>query len=269
MPPFCEVSPTKSGHSGTIRFGYIGNRSVALKEVKSTKALNQEVELWRNIRHPCVSPLLGVYVDENNVHSMILPAHTMDLQEFLLNPPSYCSTKHLLYIALQVASALYHLETLSIVHNDVALRNVLLDPPRSSNDFSFPVKLTDFGLARSTGTVVRDDIPLYTCAPELYKSLPCTSKSDVYSFGYFLYDMFSKSSRHLSPFDKDKWSWTCIPDSICIIAQSSLHELGDLRPQWAWILEKLELCFHDPDLFPTFPLTGSQTFCKNVLSTYV
>ncbi|MEE6487078.1 hypothetical protein FKM82_014790 [Ascaphus truei] len=101
----------------------------------------------------------------------------------------YDLTERQVYIiALQILSALEFLHQRSLLHGDVAARNVLIQRNATA-------KLTGLGGAcemRKGGAFPsRRPAPLKWMAPERLLHLPLSAKSDVWSFGVFLYEMIT------------------------------------------------------------------------------
>jgi len=102
---------------------------------------------------------------------------------------------HKLHMAAQFAEAAAFLESLRVVHTDIACRNFLvfrleMDPERTK------VKLTDFTstlcLPTNADYIVKK-MPQATrwCAPEAVASNTWSCKSDVWSLGATLWEFFA------------------------------------------------------------------------------
>lgn len=97
--------------------------------------------------------------------------------------------------AYHIALALQHLRTKSIVHCDLALRNVMVDK------FPWEVKLAEFGLARDLSRMTsrrssrwrnpRQRVPLRWYPPEYFKNNYYSFKGDVWAFGIVLWEMWT------------------------------------------------------------------------------
>ncbi|EPB65212.1 hypothetical protein ANCCEY_15725, partial [Ancylostoma ceylanicum] len=97
----------------------------------------------------------------------------------------------------QIARGMAHLHAQepSIVHGDLAARNVLVSthPVDASR---FIMKITDFGISKRTRTetfATYDDpnkIPFKWLPPEVLKSREMTPKTDVWSYGVLMHELY-------------------------------------------------------------------------------
>jgi len=98
----------------------------------------------------------------------------------------------LLVISKHIAAGMQYLEERSIVHRDLALRNLLVG---SRDQDKYHVKVSDFGLSRSMqhDYYKTDDrtIPVKWSAIEVLEQGISTSKSDIWSFGIVLWELYS------------------------------------------------------------------------------
>jgi len=102
----------------------------------------------------------------------------------------------LVQLAIQCCLCLVPLETNSVVHRDIAVRNFLL------TDNNLKVLLSDFGLAKQLKTIDQGSggvyqsttdvsLPVKWCPPEVLLSKKFSTASDRYSLGVTLWEVFN------------------------------------------------------------------------------
>ncbi|KNC83927.1 TK protein kinase [Sphaeroforma arctica JP610] len=97
---------------------------------------------------------------------------------------------------LQIAAGLEYLHSTSIIHRDVAVRNVLLQSPTAHN-CAPRAKVADLGLARRTNAIhstyvktsqMPQRLPVRWMAPETLVRLTANEMSDVWAYGIALWE---------------------------------------------------------------------------------
>jgi len=153
-------------------------------------SFKREVEIMSRIRFPNVCLLLGACTDPDYfciVQEYLPGGDLANLLEKGKLPTSFYARMRL---ASHVARGLLWIHSNGVLHRDLKLENLLLDPHGE-------VKVCDFGLADNTGGMKwiwdnkgRKGSPLYM-APEVLQKKALNSKVDVYSFGLILWELLS------------------------------------------------------------------------------
>ncbi|XP_077600834.1 protein-tyrosine kinase 2-beta-like [Stigmatopora nigra] len=171
--------------TGTIR--------VAIKTCKDCSAsvkerFLSEAALMKNLDHPHIVRLLGV-IDIDPVWIVMELYEYGELGKYLMDRKYILTTSTLILYCLQICKALAYLESLNMVHRDIAVRNILVASPKC-------VKLGDFGLSRYIddqdyykASVSR--LPIKWMAPESINFRRFTIASDVWMFGVCVWEIFS------------------------------------------------------------------------------
>ncbi|XP_014828259.1 PREDICTED: protein-tyrosine kinase 2-beta-like [Poecilia mexicana] len=170
---------------------------VAIKTCKDCSAdvkekFLSEADLMKNLDHPHIVRLIGVIEVDPVWIVMELYEHG-ELGNYLVEQQYILTTAKLTQYCLQICKALAYLEGLSMVHRDIAVRNVLVASAEC-------VKLGDFGLSRYVdeqeyykASVSR--LPIKWMAPESINFRRFTSASDVWMFGVCVWEIFSMAQQ--------------------------------------------------------------------------
>lgn len=186
---------------------------------------------------------------------------------------------HVLFVALEIASAMTHLHSCGIIHGDVKPENILLqgcDP--SPVGMEFTCKVGDFGLSRRT-SIHASHVDTFSCgtvthmAPEVLRDNVLTYAADVYSFGVLLWQLLSGKK----PFASQTQSGTIFaivegrrpkipvyfPSWYAHLIEDCWHQNRHARPKFADIVERINLmvlAFERPRMIDPFV---SATFSSN------
>ena len=113
----------------------------------------------------------------------------------------------LISFAFQIAKGMAHLSSMSIVHRDLASRNILLHQGKL-------LKISDFGLSRETREIYtqksRGRVPYKWMAIESILAQEFTSASDVWSYGVVLWEIGTIGNQILSRIIKGFYDCTII-----------------------------------------------------------
>ncbi|XP_028998576.1 protein-tyrosine kinase 2-beta-like isoform X2 [Betta splendens] len=180
-------------HKGVYKSPTGERVNVAIKTCKDCSAdvkekFLSEAELMKNLDHPHIVRLIGVIEVDPVWIVMELYSHG-ELGKYLVEQQYILTNATLILYCVQICKALAYLEGLSMVHRDIAVRNVLVASPEC-------VKLGDFGLSRYIdeqeyykATISR--LPIKWMAPESINFRRFTTASDVWMFGVCVWEIFS------------------------------------------------------------------------------
>ncbi|KAF8384487.1 hypothetical protein PRIPAC_73629 [Pristionchus pacificus] len=196
-----------AGGFGRVTLSSYNKKSVALKQVRGTgstqqRLLGRELLAFLVPASPFVVSALGFTVTESCFHVMSELVDGGNLQSLLDSEDCLVENELKMDAIHQIASALAHCHSFSILHLDVKPSNVLF--VKATRSF----KLADFGcsmigrreqVARGEGTVellccpdherlVGGTIPYQ--APEIFKKSGVCCRSDVYSLGICITPFF-------------------------------------------------------------------------------
>ncbi|KAG0198669.1 hypothetical protein BGX28_007902 [Mortierella sp. GBA30] len=154
-------------------------------------SVRRESDLLKSIQHPNIVGFREVV--ETSLQTCIVLDYCSggELFEFVADKRAMASEQDMQYIFAQIVDAVDYLHQHNIVHRDLKLENVLLEP-RAGAPLRPRVKLTDFGLAK----VIEQDTPLLTtrcgsedyAAPEIILGQPYDGReADIWSLGVVLY----------------------------------------------------------------------------------
>jgi predicted Ser/Thr protein kinase len=198
---------TKIGEGGMgevyrARDGRLG-RDVAIKVIPTPFATDRdrlarfarEAKLLASLNHPHICTLFDVG-RESDTDYIVMEFVDGELLSDRLRKGPLPTDKALTY-AIEIADALDKAHAVGIVHRDLKPGNVMVAKSGT--------KLLDFGLARRTHALSRDDVTksgtilgtLRYMAPEQLRGADADVRSDVWAFGCVLYQMLTGRA----PFD--------------------------------------------------------------------
>ncbi|KAK1381503.1 Exopolysaccharide receptor [Heracleum sosnowskyi] len=197
---FDETRKIGEGGYGSVYFGVLGEKEVAVKKMRSnkTKEFLAELKVLCKIHHINVVELLGYASAEDYLYLVYEYVSNGSLGDHLHDPllkgHQPLSWTARTQIALNTAKGIeyIHDHTKSrYVHRDIKTTNILLDE-------RLRAKVADFGLAKLVGRTNEDDFvatrlvgtPGYL-PPECVKELQVTTKTDVFAFGVVLAELIT------------------------------------------------------------------------------
>jgi len=141
-----------------------------------------EGELLKHLQHPNIVALIEC--SRGRTYWLALEFIESSLGDYIGACRNAADEKRLIDLFVQLASAVAHLHTKGLVHRDICMSNVLVDPRGK-------LKLIDFGLTAPARVVLAGDrsgTPSYM-EPAVIKGRRYTFQSDVYSLGVVMYEL--------------------------------------------------------------------------------
>ncbi|KAM6149795.1 protein-tyrosine kinase 2-beta isoform 3-T3 [Erethizon dorsatum] len=220
--------------------------NVAIKTCKKDCTLDNkekfmsEAVIMKNLDHPHIVKLIGIIEEEPTWIIMELYPYG-ELGHYLERNKSSLKVPTLVLYSLQICKAMAYLESISCVHRDIAVRNVLVASPEC-------VKLGDFGLSRYIedeeyykASVTR--LPIKWMSPESINFRRFTTASDVWMFAVCMWEILS--------FGKQPFFWLENKDVISVLEKGDRLPKPDLCPPILYTL--MTRCWdYDPSDRPRF-----------------
>ncbi|KAG5637384.1 hypothetical protein H0H81_004761 [Sphagnurus paluster] len=201
----CSENPIAAGGFSDIFKGRLRSQVVALKTIRfykndaiehTLKCISKEVILWRQLSHPNVLPVYGIYRFRKRICIVSPWMKAGDVNYYLKNNPEV----NRLQLINDVGEGLRYLHKNRIIHGDLKGANILVnDAGRAC--------LSDFGISSVFDEKILAWISSYTSvspkggfvrwqAPEMFATehdqiINNTIESDVYSWACVCYEIFT------------------------------------------------------------------------------
>jgi serine/threonine-protein kinase len=144
--------------------------------------LHTEVRMARQVSHPNVCRVYDVGEFDGHTFLSMEYVDGEDLASLLRRIGRFPEDRAI-EVARQMCAGLAAAHDRGVVHRDLKPANIMLDG-------NGRIRITDFGLAGSTGEILRAGTPAYM-APEQLAGGEVTPRSDIYSLGLVLYELFT------------------------------------------------------------------------------
>src|SRR5689334_2486206 len=144
--------------------------------------LHTEVRMARQVSHPNVCRVYDVGEFEGHTFRSMEYVDGEDLSSLLRRIGRFPEDRGL-ELARQICAGLAAAHERGVVHRDLKPANIMLDGEGR-------IRITDFGLAGTTGETLRAGTPAYM-APEQLAGGEVTPRSDIYALGLVLYELFT------------------------------------------------------------------------------
>ncbi|CAF1357470.1 unnamed protein product, partial [Didymodactylos carnosus] len=194
---------------------------IVLLKIDGARAKKDAMFYVELSRHPHIVQTFGLVDDassENTNSVMLLQewAPEGNLFEYIQDRSTVLNEIVLCEIFIQIADAMSFLTHNHIIHGDLACRNILVFRFDEMDSKYNLVKLTDFGLSRSSSiynavacgsSTVMTIVPVRYAAPEILSEKrpeAYTEKSDIYSMGVLMWEAFSKGLVPWNEIEKDE-----------------------------------------------------------------
>lgn len=177
-----------------------GGEAFVTSEAEAAARLLVEARAVARLSHPNIVTCYDVFEEDDQLHLVLeqVPGPTLRQR---LDQDGPLNLESLARLGVQLAAALAHAHANGIVHRDLKPENILLAPGGPSGEIA---KLTDFGIARASGTVRLTmpgmvlGTPAYV-APEQAIGNPIDGRADLYGLGCVLYE----AATGVPPFEAD------------------------------------------------------------------
>jgi len=171
------------------------NRLVAIKILKDEFAMDEEFrrrfhaegEAVAMLSHPNIVQVYDVSTSDSANYIVMELIDGISLKQYM-EKKGVLNWKETLHFSMQIAKALEHAHSRSIVHRDIKPHNVMVLKNGS-------VKVMDFGIARvmnKSNTLTKEALgSVHYISPEQAKGGHTDNRSDIYSLSVVMYEMMT------------------------------------------------------------------------------
>ncbi|OWF53201.1 plexin-A4-like isoform X2 [Mizuhopecten yessoensis] len=155
-------------------------------------AFLQKCLILKDLQHPNILPLLGMCLSAAEEPHMVIPyLERGDLKTYVRDPSKNITVIQLLEMAQQISEAMVYLESLHVVHGDLAARNCLLTDDKVVRVAGFGV--TDlYAMDYCKSDEDRNKTVTKWVAPEAINTFVFSHKTDVWSYGVLLWELLTR-----------------------------------------------------------------------------
>jgi hypothetical protein len=167
-------------------------RTVAIKQFNMDRTqldhIQTEITVLLNMDNPNCLKCYGVCIDDQGHNVLVVTEYLPSTLKQFICDPTERSRDLKLYMAIGIANGMKYLHTRNppVFHLDLKSNNILYDD-------EYNIKISDFGLAKTTGYMNSSTLrgTAQYIAPEIYlRTVEWERKCDIYSFGILLYELW-------------------------------------------------------------------------------
>jgi serine/threonine protein kinase len=215
------------GQDKTVYLARYQGEDVAALFGEAGTSLEQEAQIFaRAGRHPNLIHFWGL-AQHGDLQCLVAERAALgSLDQFLEDHGKALLLEAKLSMGSQIAAGMAHLHAQSLIHRDLATRNVLVCHRGDKHGRGAVVKLTDYGLTKEAtrsgayyGSEKRD-LPVLWMAPEALQRRKFTEKTDIWAFGVTMWELLTDGS---FPY----WQWA-EPNDAAIIQRVCAGEVMDV-----------------------------------------